>query len=258
MSTPANRASFMHRTGSHASAVRDTPGATLFDTAIWVFTALIALIALILGVDWLVRADTFPVRAVRFEGEFKRVTQAELESVVMDAVRGSFLRLDLDAVQERARRLPWIQSVSVRRGWPRDVYVQFSEQKLLARWNGDAWVNQALQAVQVPGGDVAGLPMLEGPEGTEAQVYQRYQELNTQFSPAGLTLTRLTLTPRRTWRLEFNSGLALILDRDAPPQKLERFLKAWPALAREGRAIQQVDLRYTNGFAVLWANRSSH
>src|SRR5207248_6097486 len=47
---------------------REETGTPLLDTALWVFTALMALIALILGIDWLVRADTFPVRAVRFEG----------------------------------------------------------------------------------------------------------------------------------------------------------------------------------------------
>ena len=144
-------------------------GVPMLDTALWVFTALVTLIALILGVDWLVRADTFPVRAVRFEGQFKHVTQAELEGAVMDAVRASFLRVDLDAVKARAERVPWVQSASVRRAWPRDVYVQFTEQQLLARWNGDAWVNQAMQAVRVPGGELpVGTPRLEGPEGTQA------------------------------------------------------------------------------------------
>ena len=177
-------------------------GVPLLDTALWVFTALVALIALILGIDWLVRADTFPVRAVRFEGQFKHVTQAELESAVMDSVRASFLRVDLDAVKARAERVPWVQSASVRRAWPRDVTVQFTEQRLLARWNGDAWVNQAMQAVRVPGGELpASVPQLDGPDGTQAQVYEQYQTLSETLADSGLSLQRLTLTPRRTWRL---------------------------------------------------------
>jgi cell division protein FtsQ len=229
----------------------DNPGVSLLDTALWVFTALLALIALILGVDWVVRADTFPVRAVRFEGEFHHVTQPELEVAVLDSVRASFLRVDLAAVKAKVEQLPWVQSASVRRGWPRDVYVQFNEQQLLARWNGDAFVNQAMQAVRVPGGEIAAdAPRLEGPEGTQWQVFERHQMLNTLLAPAGLKLARLTLTARRTWRIELDNGVTLVLDRDDVEHKLERFAQAWPLLMREARAIQQVDLRYTNGFAV--------
>jgi cell division protein FtsQ len=250
--TVAGRAYF---TQSPADAKRATPGgAALFDTALWVFTALIALIAIILGLDWLVRADTFPVRAVRFEGEFKRVSQSELQDAVMDSVRGSFLRLDLDAVKGKVESVPWVQSAAVRRAWPRDVYVRFTEQKLLAHWNDGAWVNQALEAVHVPvQADMpASAPWLEGPDGAQAQVFTEYQALNKLLQASGLELTRLTLTPRRTWRVELSNDVVLVLDREEVEHKIDRFAQAWPLLARDGRAIHQVDLRYTNGFAVQW------
>ncbi len=241
-----------------AEANREASSVALLDTAVWVFTGLIALIALILAAEWLFRANTFPVEAVRFEGEFKHVTQAELETAVMDTVRGNFLRLDLDAVKTKIEQVPWVQGASVRRAWPRDVYVQFTEQRLLARWNADAWVNQMLEAVHVSGNDLPpDAPRLEGPAGTQAQVFERYESLRGLLAASGLTLTRLTLTPRRSWRLELDTGLVLVLDREEPEQKIERFARAWPSLAREGHAIQQVDLRYTNGFAVQWVSRSS-
>ena len=236
-----------------ADATHERMGPALFDTALWLFTALVALIALILGADWLVRAETFPVRAVRFEGEFRHVTHAELEAAVLDSVRASFLRVDLDAVKAKVEQLPWVQSASVRRGWPRDVYVHFTEQQLLARWNDDAWINQAMQAVRVTGG---GLPSeavwLAGPEGTQWQVFERQQVLNSLLAESGLKLARLELTPRRTWRLELDNGLVLLLDRDDVERKLERFVRTWPLLARTAPAMQQVDLRYSNGFAVKW------
>jgi cell division protein FtsQ len=249
-----NLASRAYFARTPADGPKAAPGAALFDTALWVFTALIALIAVILGLDWLVRADTFPVRAVRFEGEFTRVNQTELQAAVMDSVRGSFLRLDLDAVKLKVEGVPWVQSAAVRRAWPRDVYVRFTEQKLLAHWNQTGWVNQALEAVQVPAqADMpADAPWLEGPEGTQAQVYQQHQALNKLLQSSGLGLARLTLTPRRTWRVELNNGVVLVLDRDEVEHKIDRFAQAWPLLTRDGRAVRQVDLRYTNGFAVDW------
>ena len=251
-----NRASFSTARAS-AEADRDLPRVAVFDAALWTFAALLALIAFILAVDWVLRPTTLPVQAVRFEGEFKRVSQAELEHAVIDTVRGNFLQLNLDTVKEKVEKLPWVQSASVRRAWPRDVYVQFTEQQLLARWNGNAWINQVLEAVQVNGeGLPQGVPQLDGPDGTQAQVFERYQTLHNVLATSGLDLTRLTLTPRRTWRLEFDDGLVLVLDREDAEQKIGRFARAWPALkqdgAREHQAIREIDLRYTNGFAVQW------
>ena len=51
-----------------------------------------------------------------------------------------------------------------------------------------------------------------------------------------------------------SQGLTIALGRDDPSGRLARFVAAHDrtigALARAGRAIDQVDLRYRNGFAV--------
>lgn len=236
---------------NRAEAAREATAVALFDSGVWVFAALVAIIAVILGGEWLLRADTLPVQAVRFEGTFKHVTQSELEKAVMTTVSGNFLKLDLDVVKERVERLPWVQSASVRRSWPRDVYVQFTEQQLLARWNTDGWVNQAMQSVRVSGNDLPqDLPRLEGPEGTQALVFERFHTLNELLTTTGLKLNRLMLTPRRTWQLELDGGMMLVLDRDDPEKKVERFTRVWPQIEREAKEIKQIDLRYANGFAV--------
>jgi cell division protein FtsQ len=239
---------------AHADTTHAIRGnAAMFSAAVVLFVGLVVLIAGLLGADWLLRADNFPVRQVRFEGEFRHVTQPQLEAAVMDAVRGNFLRLDLAAIRARAEKLPWVHEAAVRRQWPFDVHIRFTEHKLLARWNETAWVNQAGRAVRVPDTDhPRDLPWLDGPEGTSAQVYSRYQGLSRILAAAGLRLMRLALTPRRTWRIELEGGLVLILDRDQPEHKVERFARLYPQLAHEARRFRVVDLRYTNGFAVEW------
>ena len=52
-------------------------------------------------------------------------------------------------------------------------------------------------------------------------------------------------------------GFVLVLDRDETEQKIGRFARTWPLLTRERQTIRQVDLRYTNGFAVQWVSRGS-
>lgn len=225
---------------------------SLFKAALLLFALLFVLLALAFGTDRLLRTDNFPVRNVRFEGEFKHVTQPELQTAVMSVVHGNFFLLNLDAVKARIESLPWVYQASVRRQWPQDVYVRFTEQQLAAYWGEDAFLNQAGDVVRVKADDLpAEFPRLEGPEGTGAQVLEHYKRLGRILAAAGLKLERISLTPRRTWRLGISNGMTIVLDREQPDRKLERFARVYvQSVALQASGTRQVDLRYTNGFSV--------
>lgn len=235
------------------SARRDSEeNISLFKAALLLFVLLFVLLAIAFGTDRLLRSDNFPVRNVRFEGEFKHVTQQELQAVVMSVVHGNFFLLNLDAVKARVESLPWVYKASVRRQWPQDVYVRFTEQQLAAYWGEGAFLNQAGDVVRVKADDLpVEFPRLEGPEGTGAQVLEHYKSLGRILAAAGLKLERITLTPRRTWRLGLSNGMAIVLDREQPERKLERFARVYvQSFALLASDIRQVDLRYANGFSV--------
>lgn len=227
-------------------------GMGLFKAAMLLLALLAVLLVLAFGTDWLLRTDNFPVRHVRFEGEFKHVTQQELQTAVMSVVHGNFFLINLDAVKTRVESLPWVYKASVRRQWPQDVYVHFTEQQLAAQWGDTAFLNQAGDVVHVTGKDLTtDLPRLKGPDGTGTQVLENYKSLGQILVAAGLKLEQLTLTPRRTWRLELANGMVLVLDREQPEYKLERFVRVYTqSLVHLASGIKQVDLRYTNGFAI--------
>ena len=252
------------------SARRDSDESiSLFKAALLLFALLFVMLALAFGTDRLLRTDNFPVRNVRFEGEFKHVTQQELQAAVMSVVHGNFFLLNLDAVKVRVESLPWVYKASVWRQWPQDVYVRFTEQQLAAYWSDGAFLNQAGDVVRVKADDLpAEFPRLEGPEGTGAQVLEHYKSLGRILAAAGLKLERVILTPRRTWRLVVTNGdgqgrtsiaggripgatMTIVLDREQPERKLERFARVYAqSFALLASDIRQVDLRYANGFSV--------
>jgi len=269
------------------SARRDTDESiSLFKAATLLFALLFVLLTLAFGADWLLRTDNFTVRHVRFEGEFKHVTQQELQAAVMNVVHGNFFLLNLDTVKARVESLPWVYKASVWRQWPQDVYVRFTEQQLAAYWSNGAILNQAGDVVHVKADDLpAEFPRLEGPEGTGAQVLEHYKSLGRILAAAGLKLERITLTPRRTWQLVVTNGdgqgrtsvgrsqlpasrdistslystggrmsgatITIVLDREQPERKLERFARVYAqSLTLLASDIRQVDLRYANGFSV--------
>jgi cell division protein FtsQ len=234
-----------------------------FRAAAAAVAALLVLLVLLLALDWLLRGDTVPVRNLRFEGEFRHVTAEELELAVRDAVRGNFLLLDLESIRRRVEALPWVHRAAVRRSWPRDIAIQFTEQQPVARWGASAWVNHVGEEIRVDGVDLpSDAPNLDGPAGSSAVVLEHYQEFSALLAPAGLAIKRLTMTARRSWEVELSGlrtatreadGMLVIVDREEAGRKLERFARLYqPVLAAQATSIRRVDLRYGNGLAVEW------
>ena len=87
---------------------------------------------------------------------------------------------------------------------------------------------------------------------------EHYRKLNEMLTPVQLQVAALTLTDRHSWNIVLHNGLALTLGREEPEMKVERFARVYPrALAAQVARAKRVDLRYTNGFSVEWASRTS-
>jgi cell division protein FtsQ len=100
---------------------------------------------------------------------------------------------------------------------------------------------------------IAGLPSLAGPTGTERDVARRYLAVRGKLAEADLSLERLELDERGSWRLVLGGGQEIRLGRRDIDERLYRFFDVVaPALTAELQSVQYVDLRYTNGFAVGW------
>ena len=247
----------MH-SGKHTLTEHQSEGMSLRAVAV-ILLVVAAMVAGLFGLDHVLRPGTFPVRSVSFEGQFKHVDQQQLASAMVPVVTGNFYLLDLEAIKRRAESVPWVHQVSVRRVWPDGVYIHFTEQVLAARWGDTAWVNSAGAVVDLQGREgVEGLPLFQGPEGTQAELLQQYTRLGEILTPAGLRIVTLQMTARRTWTIVLDNGITLVLGREAPAEKVARFARFYPGtLAAQSARIKQVDLRYTNGFAVQWLNANT-
>jgi cell division protein FtsQ len=229
-------------------------------------TVVVLVLALVLAgtlvaADRLLQPDAFPVQRVSFEGPFHRVKPAELRAAVAGAIKGNFFSLDLASVEAAARRVPWVDRVSVRREWPRAIHIQYTEYQLAAHWGEHGWLTADGKVVELPaGGAETGLPHLDGPAGSENAVMSWYRKMSAAVKSVQLHVSSLEETPRRSWVAVMappgtadRGGFRVVLGRDRIAQRLERFVHIYPGvLAPRASAIARVDLRYPNGFAVAW------
>lgn len=196
-----------------------------------------------------------PIETVSMSGRFERVSPLEVERAVKASVHGAgLLSVSLGAVRASVGRLPWVDTVSVARSWPRGLAVRIVEQVPVARWDGGGLINARgdrfeSEASRIP----PGLPLLGGPQGSETKVAQRYFAMQPRLTEAGLTMTALRLNPRGAWQFELADGVTVRLGRKRIDARFQTFLTVAAKIVVERASdIAYVDMRYMNGFAIGW------
>ena len=63
------------------------------------------------GLSTLFDPRVMPLRIVRIEGDFKRLTREALQRAVADVTRGNFFTVDVNAVRDAGEDLPWVAQV---------------------------------------------------------------------------------------------------------------------------------------------------
>jgi cell division protein FtsQ len=86
-----------------------------------------------------------------------------------------------------------------------------------------------------------------------ADVVALYNEARTLFGPTGRHVDTVVLDARGSWRLRLADGTEVVVGRSDARPRLARFARVLPGLmADEARPLVRADLRYTNGFALVW------
>ena len=196
-----------------------------------------------------------PIQTVAVAGRFQRVSPLDVEKAVRQVSRGQGLvAVDLSAVGRAVRRIPWVDSVTVGRSWPRGLSVYVVEQVPVARWGNIGLLNTRGEVfVNDPAHVPAELPQLIGPPGTQVAVTQRYLAAQGRLTQAGMRLSQVRLDPRGAWEFSLDNGIVVRLGRRQVDERFDRFLVAASRLGGlRAQDIAYIDLRYANGFAVGW------
>ena len=216
-------------------------------------TVAVALIAIGL-VAWAARHEAFAFREVVVATPLKRASPAHVEAAIRADLAGTFFTLDLERARASIARVPWVRKVALRRQWPARLEVAVDEHVPYARFGEAALVNADGEVFTAAyDGE---LPQLDGPASRVAELASRHREWSDLLAPLGLRLRAIAVSPRGGWRAQADAGgvpLAIELGRDDADARMSRFVAAYGrtlgALARSGTRVNEVDLRYRNGFA---------
>lgn len=203
-------------------------------------------------------AERWPFRQLRVDAQFERVNAQQVRAAVAPRLAGGFFAVDLAELRTVVEQVPWVERAEVRRRWPDTLEVRLRERRALAAWRDGRLVDARGALFEVPGETVpGGLPVLDGPDNRVTDVLAFLQAIEPSMRARAMTPARLSLSARGSWSLATGDGAEIVLGRDQPRERLQRFLDALARLdGSAGLELVRADLRYANGFAIEWRQAS--
>lgn len=195
-----------------------------------------------------------PISTIKIEAPFERVMAVQVEAAITPFIHHGFLAADLPRIQAAIADLPWVERVAVRRSWPATLHVAITEERAAARWGEGGLLNVYGELFVTDTSHIpAELPALNGPEGSEREVAQRFFSLQKELQQRGLHAVSLSYDRRGSWHLGISNGMQVRFGTTDIDHRTGRFFKAMDqVLAGMADRVNYIDMRYTNGFAVGW------
>ena len=192
------------------------------------------------------------IETVVIEGQLDHADADNIKAAVNQFVATSLVALDLDLLKQELEVEPWIHEVAIRREWPGTLIIRVEEEVAIARWGDRQLLNsegRIFSPEHVLGQEQ--LPLLSGPEHSEADVMKQYQQFNQLLYPLGVRIRDLNRNDRGALTLTLTNGVIVKLGRNEVLARMRRLVTFLQSGFREQVAnLQTIDLRYDNGLAV--------
>ncbi len=219
----------------------------------WTLAIVLVALPVVAVLNGWIAGERWPMRSLAVTGEFRQVDEAAVREAVLPMVQQGFFAVDLDRVRDAVTGLDWVERVEVRKRWPDRLEVSLTEHTPVARWSDGRMLSEDGKLFAAPAGAGKGLPLFEGPEARASELMSFHSLARPLFLPLGLRVDTVALSARGSWSLLLDDGTRIEAGRGDPQSRLARFARMLPKIrAADPRLLVRADLRYTNGFTLVW------
>ena len=167
--------------------------------------------------------------------------------------------INVNKVKDRLYEHPWVQHVFVNKLWPDILKVEIEQHTPIAKWNNEFFLTfsgKILPSTNHSGIKNLLLPAFYGQNGQENLVLETYFILLEKLAPLGLFISKIEIMSDQNIQIMLNNNIMLKLGTFDLLDRINRFTvvykkKLQPIISD----ISYIDLRYTNGVAVGWAQK---
>ena len=183
-------------------------------------------------------------------GDLLPIQREQLENNLVDFQNKNFLFVNFSEMEKSLQALSWLDTVRVKRVWPRKIKLQIEKNTLIARWNNEAYLSSNGDLIYM--GEVPyNLPTLSSNSRSPRESLEYFRLFQQYAKREGLDMMVLAEDDFGDWRITFRPGWHLLLRSDSLEEKMDSFLEIYSrALKQKEAALVSVDARYDGSYAV--------
>ncbi len=193
------------------------------------------------------------IQKINITGTLRYTSEKQLMESLEPLITPSILLTDLNLIRGRLEAISSIQKAKIRRHWPYRLDIHLIEQSPIARWGLTQLINNQGEIFPCPGNpsDWTHLPRLDGLPGNALEVIAIYRQIKEVLDQIDQDVVTVNMGRLRQLEITLNGGAQLFMNKENFLFGLRRFVSLMSLLDFEGRDIKRLDLRYTNGFALV-------
>ena len=203
----------------------------------------------------LLASITFTVNKLRIEkiivvGDLLPAQREQLENNLVGFQNKNFLFVNFSEMEKSLEALSWLDTVRVKRVWPRKIKLQIEKGSLIARWNNEAYLSSNGDLIYM--GEVPRkLPTLRSISRSARESLEHFRLFQQYAKREGLDMMEFVEEDFGDWRITFKPGWHLLLRSDSLEETMESFLEVYSrTLKQKEAALVSVDARYDSSYAV--------
>ena len=197
-----------------------------------------------------------PVTSIKIEGDFKRVSNKRVDSILSELMNQGFLTINQSKYKNRLENIDWVKSVRINKVWPNKINVLLIEDDVVGLWNKKLLLNSSGELYNLDQRVVPKeLIQFFGPDDRVNDVYERFNLYNDELVTRGILIEKIELNLRGSWEITIRPSIKIKLGEKDTQERFERFLTIWDqSLLENFELISYIDLRYREGFVIKRKN----
>ena len=197
-----------------------------------------------------------PVTSIKIEGDFKRVSNKRVDSILSELMNQGFLTINQSKYKNRLENIDWVKSVRINKVWPNKINVLLIEDDVIGLWNKKLLLNSSGELYNLDQRVVPKeLIQFFGPDDRVNDVYERFNLYNDELVTRGILIEKIELNLRGAWEITIRPSIKIKLGEKDTQERFERFLTIWDqSLLENFELISYIDLRYREGFVIKRKN----
>lgn len=209
-----------------------------------------------------VLSGIWPVKKIAIVGENEHIQQTQLAKILATKEFAGMLSIDLRQLRNKVIQLPWIKDVQVRKVWPDTLIFSVEEYQAIAQINQSYLTDEGILIER--GSYTTSQPVLQLDidsaqigKGTELlTLLEKLQLIQARLAKHRLQVNKIEISESNNWLIQIENKFFIKLGRKKQLERVEKFVQVYAAIENKNE-LESIDLRYSNGLAVKFADKLS-